>query len=302
MSPFPGTNITRVWPEIAFFTMSKKKRRFEQLQAAAATPQDKKTYVDPFQQQVVPRIESMGQLFEGKGRMLTYALLGLIAVVLIGWFILGYTRKSGGEAQTALGKAIETSQAQISETGAPAGSKDKTFKTEKERSEAAIAEFQIVVDKFGGSAGEKAKYFIATNKLFVDRPAAIQELEGMANTSSETGKMAKFALAQTRAEDNRLDDAAAIYQELVGLSDPIIAKDTINFELAKVYEKQGKKQEAADIYFNIAKAASEAKDRDGKPARMTATATAAKDKIKELDPERAKQIAEPEPSNPFGGQ
>ena len=34
---------------------------------------------------------------------------------------------------------------------------------------------------------------------------------------------------------------------------------------------------------------------------MTATATAAKDKVKELDPERAKQIAEPEPSNPFGG-
>jgi hypothetical protein len=30
-----------------------------------------------------------------------------------------------------------------------------------ERSEAAISEFQAVSDKFGGSVGEKAKYFIA---------------------------------------------------------------------------------------------------------------------------------------------
>ncbi len=282
--------------------MSKKKRRFEQLQAAASTPKDKKTYVDPFQQQVVPRIEGLGKTFEGKGRTILYVIGALILIGIIGLFVTRYMRSSGGEAQTALGKAIETSQAQISETGPLAGSTEKTFKSEKERSEAAMAEFQAVVDKYGGSVGEKAKYFIAVNKLFVDRPTAIQELEGMANTSSETGKMAKFALAQTRAEDNRLDDAAAIYQELAGLSDPIISKDTINFELAKIYEKQGKRQEAADICFNIAKAASEAKDRDGKPARMTATATAAKDKLKELDPERAKQIAEPAPDNPFGGQ
>ncbi|MBV9216326.1 MAG: hypothetical protein JO053_09125 [Acidobacteria bacterium] len=282
--------------------MSKKKRRFEQLQAAAAAPKDKKTYVDPFQQQVVPRIESLGKTFEGKGKTILYGAIAIALVGLISLFVIRYMRSSGAEAQTALGKAIETSQAQISETGTLAGSKEKSFKSEKERSEAAIAEFQAVVDKYGGSVGEKAKYFIAVNRLFVDRPAAIKDLEGMANASSETGKMAKFALAQTRVEDNRLDEAATLYQELAGLSDPIIAKDTINFELAKVFEKQGKKQEAADIYFNIAKASSEAKDRDGKPVRPTATATAAKDKLKELDPERAKQIVEPEPDNPFGGE
>src|SRR4051812_16900399 len=205
--------------------MSKKKRRFEQLQAAAATPKDKKTYVDPFQQQVVPRIENLGKSFEGKGRTMLYGLIAVVLIGLIAMFVVRYMRSSGGEAQTALGKAIETSQAQISETGAPAGSKDKTFKSEKERSEAAITEFQVVVDKYGGSVGEKAKYFIAVNRLYVDRPAAIQELEALANTSSDSGKMAKFALAQTRVEDNRLDEAAAIYQELAGLSDPIIAKD-----------------------------------------------------------------------------
>jgi hypothetical protein len=92
-----------------------------------------------------------------------------------------------------------------------------------------------------------------------------------------------------------------VYQELIGLNDPIVAKETLNFELAAIYEKQGKKKEAADIYFDIAKAASEAKDSEGKPVPMTETARNAKTKLEELDPERSKQIAEPAPENPFGG-
>jgi predicted negative regulator of RcsB-dependent stress response len=282
--------------------MASKKRRFEQLQAAAATaPQQKKTYVDPFQQQVVPRIEDFGKRFEGKGRTILYAIGGLIAVIIVAAIIMSISRGSNTTAQAALGKAIETSQAQITDNPLTVvGQPQKTYKTEKERSEAAIAQFQEVVDKYGGAVGEKAKYFIAVNKLYVDRPAAIQELEGMAKSDSEVGKLARFALAHTRFDDNRLDDALALYQELDAMSDPIVAKDSIKFEIARIYEKQGKKQEAVDAYFNIAKAAADAKDRDGKPEPMTQTATEAKDKVKELDPEKAKEIPEPTPTSPFG--
>ena len=45
-----------------------------------------------------------------------------------------------------------------------------------------------------------------------------------------------------------------------GWTTPSSPKKRLILILAQVYEKQGKKQEAADIYFNIAKAASEAKD------------------------------------------
>jgi hypothetical protein len=280
--------------------MATKKRRFEQLQAAAAAPREKATYVDPFQQQVVPRLEEVGKKFEGKGRTVLYAVGALILLVIIGIVVMNLSRRSGAAAQTALGKAIETSQAQISETGPLAGSTQKTFKTEKERSEVAIAEFQAVADKFGGAVGEKAKYFIAVNRLFVDRATAVQELEEIAKGSNEVSKLAKFALAQAKVEDNRLDDAAALYRELAGMGDPVVAKDTINFELAKIYEKQGKKPEALDLYFSIAKSAAEAKDMDGKTVPMTQTANDAKDKVKELDPEKAKEIPEPTPESPFG--
>ncbi len=280
--------------------MSRKKRRFEQLEAAAATPEVKKTYVDPFQQQVIPKIEGFGKKFEGKGRTMLYGLGAVIVLVILIVLFMRWNGRSSGAAQTALGKAIETSQAQISPTGAQPGSTQKTFKTEKERADAAIAEFQKVADTYGGSVGEKAKYFIAVNKLMSDRAAGITELEGISAGTSESAKLAKFALAQTRADDNKVDEAIKLYQELAAMADPVVAKDTVNFELAKLYEKQGKKQEAADIYFNIAKAASEAKDLDGKPVRMTETATNAKKKLTELDPERAKQIVDPTPESPFG--
>lgn len=279
--------------------MARKKRRFEQLEAAAATPKEKPIYVNPVQQKVNERLEEAGKQFEGKGRTLLYGVAALVVLAIIGLIFMNWSRKADAEAQTALGRAIETTRATISETGPLAGSNAKTFKTEKERAEAAIAEFQIVVDKFGGDVGEKAKYFIAVNKLAVDRGVGIQELEALAATSSEAGKLAKFALAQTRVADNRLDDAVAIYLDLLRMDDPIISKDTLNFELAGVYQKQDKKQEAADLYYGIAKAASEAKNADGESAPWTETAIEAKKKLKEIDPARAAEI--PDPTTPGSG-
>jgi tetratricopeptide (TPR) repeat protein len=280
--------------------MARKKRRFEQLEAAASAPQEKKTYVDPLQSRVVPRVEKATEKLAGKGRTILYAAGGLVVLLIIAFIAIRMMNKSSSAAQAALGKAIETSQAQVTDAPQPPTSTEKTYKTEQDRSQAAIAQFQQVVDQYGGSAGEKAKYFIAVNQLYTDRPAAIQSLEQLSNGSSDNAKLAKFALAQTRVEDNRLDDALALYQELAGMNDAVIAKDTINFEIAKIYEKQGKKDQAVDAYLNIAKAAADAKDLDGKPARMSQTAQDAKKKVQELAPDRAKEIPEQEPSSPFG--
>lgn len=281
--------------------MARKQRRLEQVATAANEPKEKTSYKDPFQSKIGEKIESAGQIFVGKGRTIMYGVAGLVVLAILIGIFYQWNRRSTGAAQAALGKAIEISQARVTDAPAPATSTEKTYKTEKDRADAAIAAFQNVVDKFGGAAGEKAKYFIAVNRLTIDRAAGILELEGLAKGSSDVGKLSKFALAQTKAEDGKFDEAAALYQELAAMPDPIIAKETINFQLAKVYEKQGKKQEAADLYYSIAKAASDAKDSDGKAIPMSQTARDAKDKVKELDPEKAKDINEAPPANPFGG-
>ncbi len=282
--------------------MARKKRQVSNELLFPVSQDDKKktVYQDDFQQTVNRRIEDVSRKFEGKSRNLLYGIAAVaVLAALIGIFY-AWNRRTNAQAQSALGKAIETSSAQVTDLPLPAGATGKTFKTEKERAEAAIAEFQTVADKFGGETGDKARYFIAVNKLSVDRAASINELQSLASKSGEVGTLSKFALAQAKTSDGSLDEAAALYQELAAMNDPVLAKDTINFELAKIYEKQGKKTEAADIYFNIAKAASEARDLDDKPVMLSQTAREAKEKLAELNPEKAKEIQEPPPQMPTG--
>jgi len=279
--------------------MAKKQKRLAQVATTSAEAKASARYQDPFQQTVNARLEQVEKKVSGKGRTILYAIAALVVVAILFFIINSYNRRSEGAAQAALGKAIETSQSRVSDTPPLAGSKDQVFKTEKERAEKAIAEFQAVADKFGGSVAETARYFIATNKLSVDRAAGIAELEGIAGGSSASAGLAKFALAQTRHADGRLDDAAKLFGELAADNNSTLAKDTINLELAKVYEKQGKKDEAANLYFTIAKTANDAKDAEGQSVPMSQAATEAKKKIDELDPERAKEIVEQ--AAPFGG-
>ncbi|PYS88919.1 MAG: hypothetical protein DMF62_08550 [Acidobacteria bacterium] len=280
--------------------MARKRRNFDQMPLPASDAKAKVKYEDPFQKAVGKRVEDAAGIFEGQGRNILYGVAAAVVLALVIWIIYSWSGRTSSEAQTALGKAIETSQAPISETPPLAGSNQKSFKTIRERSEASIGEFQNVVDKFGGQAGEKAKYFIAVNRLWLDRSVGVQELEALSSTSGEVGSLSKFALAQVRAEDGKTDEAIKLYQELDASSDPVVAKDTIKFELAKLFEKAGRKDEAVATLFELVKAASEAKDPEGKSVPLTQTAQSAKDKLKELDPEKAKEIPEPLPETPGG--
>ncbi len=280
--------------------MARKKRRVPtQFQAPPPEEDKKKVYRDDFQKNVGGRVKEFGKQFEGKGKNLMYGIAALaVLAVLIGIFF-AWNRRSNNSAQTALGKAIETSEAQVTEAPPP-GLAAKTFATEKARAEAAINEFQAVADKYGNPVQEKAKYFVAVNRLLIDRPTAVQELTELSKSSDEVGTMSKFALAQAQAGDGKLDEAASLYKELAALDNPILAKETINFELANIYVKQGKKDEAADLYYDIAKKASEAKDADDKAIPMSQTAREAKQKLEQISPEKAKDIIETVPSAPAG--
>lgn len=280
--------------------MANKKRRFGPVAGAEDQPKDV-TYEDRFQKTVGRGVEGFGKAIEGRGRTILYIIGALVVVGIIVFVIASWSRRSSSEAQTALGRAIEIAEARVTSVPMPAGSTEKTFKTEKDRADAAIAAFQKVVDMGSGAVAEKAKYFIAMNKLATDRAGAIADLEALSQGSSDTAYLAKFALAQIRTDDGQYDQAAKLYEELAGVDNPVLSKETINFNLAGVYQKQNKTKEAADLYYNIVKAASEAKNADGDPAPQTETARTAREKLTEIAPDRAKEIAEPEAANPFGG-
>jgi predicted negative regulator of RcsB-dependent stress response len=279
-----------------------RKKRYIPEQFRPVVPEDKAkvAYRDEFQSNVGGKVQDFGGKLEGKGKTILYAVAALATLAVLLLIFNVRNRRSDSAAQTAFGKAIETSQGLVSTNPAPAGYTGKTFASEKERAEASINEFQAVAEKYGNPVQEKAKYFVAVNRLITDRAAGIQELEALSKSNTEVGTLSKFALAQTKNDDGKLDEAAALYQELAASQNSILSKDTFNFELAKIYEKQGKQTEAAELYFNIAKPASEAKDLEGKPIPMSETARSAKQKVEELNPDKAKEIKEPAPDSPAG--
>lgn len=281
---------------------TRKKRIQDAAPATAGAPNQPKQavrYQDAFQRNAEKRVEEVSRQIEGKGKTLLYALAAVAVLAILIAIFVSWNRRSNAAAQAALGAAIKTHETQVTESAvAIDGSNQKTFKTEKERAEASIAEFQAVADKYGSPVREKAQYFIAVNKFSIDRPAGVSELENLSKSGGEVGTLSKFALAQAYAGDGKFDDAARLYTELAAASDPIVAKDTINFNLAGVYEKQGKKEDAANLYYTIAKTAADAKDSDGKSIPMSQTARDAKEKLQALDPTRAAEIKEPAPEMP----
>ncbi|MGI8470285.1 MAG: hypothetical protein ACR2N3_17740 [Pyrinomonadaceae bacterium] len=280
--------------------MAKRKSRLQAGELPTSqNPAKPVDYKDAFQQKAGKRIEEVGRKFEGKGKTVLYALAAIVVLAVLVGIIYSWNRRSNSAAQAALGQAIETAQAPVTNQPVPAGVTIKTFPTEKARAEAAVAEFQAVADKYG-AVRDKANYFAAVNRLTLDRETAEQQLADLSKTSGEVGSLSKFALAQAKQGDGKSDEAAALYNELLQSSDPVISKTTINFALASVYEKQGKTVDAANLYYNIAKSASELKDLDGKPIPFSPTAQEAREKLQALDPAKAAEIKEAPPSLPEG--
>ncbi len=97
--------------------------------------------------------------------------------------------------------------------------------------------------------------------------------------------------------DAKLDEAAKLYSEIAALNATVVTPDTANVRLAGVYEKQGKKKEAADILFNIVEAARNAKDADGTPIPPSGAAREATEKLQKVDPDRYAKLT---PETPGG--
>lgn len=245
---------------------------------------------DRFRDTTMSFFDHLGNLLEGRGRTILYGLGGLIVAGLLVMVFVKWSNRKSDEARQALGRAITISRAAVSTTPIP-GSTDPTFPTDKERAQRAIDEFEKVAAKYGDPYKSESRYFIASNRLVVDRQKGIAELTELQNSNvGEVAALSKFALAQTYESDGKLDDAARIYVELAKLNSPTVTSETANLRLAKVYEKQGKKKEAADLLFNIVDASRKAKGSDNQTLPQSSAAREAADELQKLDPDRYAQL------------
>ena len=234
--------------------------------------------------------ERLGDQVEGRGRTILYALGGLVLAGVLVVLFLKWSNRKSDEAHEALGRAITISKAQVTAAPLP-GSTELTFGTDKDRAQRAIEEFEKVAAKYGEPYKSTSRYFIATNRLTLDRQKGMSELAELGNSSvDEIAPLAKFALAQAQESDGKLQEAAQLYGDLAKLNSTVITPETANLRLAKVYEKLGKKKEASDLLFNIVDTARKAKGADNLPLQQSQAAREAAEELQKLDPDRYAQL------------
>jgi tetratricopeptide (TPR) repeat protein len=255
---------------------------------------------DRFRDTTMGFLDRLGNLLEGRGRTILYGLGGLLLLSILVIFFVKWSNRKADEARQALGRAITISTADIGTTPLP-GSNDPTYATELERAQRAIEEFEKVAAKYGDPYQAEARYFIASNRLTVDRAKGITELTELANSSvPEVAALSKFALAQAKEGEGKLDEAAQLYSDLAKQNSVSVTAETANLKLAKLYKKQGKKKEASDVLFNLVDASRKAKDEENKPIPVSAAAREAATELQKLDPERFAQLPPESPASLIG--
>ena len=246
---------------------------------------------DRFRDTTMNYVDRAGDRLAGKGRTILY---GLLALAVVGALALAYSwwsRRKANEAYAALGRAIKVAEADVSASPQPGAANQLFFPNAADRAKRAVEEFQRVGSKYGGTTGEIARYFAANQQFVLDRGKGMGELEALTKSgNAEVAALSKFALAQAKESDGKYDEAAALYSDLAKQNGSVITPDAANLRLAAVYDKQGKKAEAVNLLFGIVEAARKAKDKDGKPVPQSAAAREASGELQRLDPERYAQL------------
>lgn len=245
---------------------------------------------DRFRDTTMSLLDRLGDKLEGKGRAILYGLVGLLLVVVMVAVYVQWSNRKHNEARRAMGRAITIATTRVSTTPS-LDPNVPTFTSERERAQKAVDEFQKVAAKYGDPYRTEARYFIATNLLSLDRNKGITELTELSKSSNpDVAILSKFALAQAKEADGNYDEAAQYYRDIAAQKNEIVSPEVANLRLALVYDKQGKKKEAADLLFAIVDESRKAKDAEGLPQPQTAVAREASKELERIDSARYAQL------------
>ena len=174
----------------------------------------------------------------------------LIAVV---WGVMSWMEHKSQTATEAFGHAVRVYEAEL-QTSDEAPKTDEEnpvprFKTEKERADATLKELDEFDKKYGRSAtAEEATLFRAGVYYDLGRlDDAATSYEKFIKTAHASPLMltAKEGLGLVREQQNKLDEALALYQELQPKTGDFY-RDRALWDEARVWTKKGDKKKAAD--------------------------------------------------------
>jgi len=213
-----------------------------------------------------------------RSREVTTAVIAIVvALVLIGGFV-GWRASRNANATNLLASALAVAEAPVVTPPPPApGSpppvqQPGTFRTERERLEAALPRLLDAADKYPNTdAGLTARYraaaVLAELGRYPEAEQRYQEVAAKAGRSSIYGRTSRMGLAEVQMAQGKNDAAVATLKELSTDSNSQLPLDGVLMQLGRAYQQAGKKDEATRAFTRVVDEfpqslyASEAKDR-----------------------------------------
>lgn len=194
-----------------------------------------------------------------KNQKKIFLTAGITAVLVL--LVAGsgyYVAHQGQKAKDELSEALRIYHATVISTGTDPTinvTTELTFKTESEKYQKALAEFQKVSSNYGSRpVGKIAKYYTALSLQALGKSSeSIAVLEPLSHENSDYGILARVALAQIYEANGNLPKAAEVYRLIVEDNSPLAPKNVNLMHLAQLYEQQNKTSDATKIYQQVVK-------------------------------------------------
>jgi tetratricopeptide (TPR) repeat protein len=207
---------------------------------------------DPFRDWYEKQAEWAGQHRQSIYRNIS---ITVGTIVLVIGSIIGYSFWTDA-AEERLGNAFDIFNAQVTEEP-PADTNQRTYKKEEDKYRAALEAYRRVSEPWYWRLtdyADTAKYFAAVCQLHLasEESQGKAQLEQMVDDDSTTGRLARVALAEYLLTKGDGAGAEKYYRQLVE-SPGDLPKPRLQLELARALEAQGKKQDAVNLYLQVAR-------------------------------------------------
>ena len=171
--------------------------------------------------------------------LIRWAVIAIVIALIVGaviWY-LSYQRSI---RRQALETALVTAQAPVGQT-IPGG---KSFPTEQAKDQASIKALSDVVTKYGGShEGLIAQYYLGTVKASGnDKKGAESDLKKVADSGDKFASLAKIALSQLYAGENRMPEAQKMLRGIADKGSDLVSKAQAKILLAQLYQSTNPKE------------------------------------------------------------
>jgi len=186
-------------------------------------------------------------------RQAAIGLGGAVALALVYWGATALFAARRDAASAALTRALATYNAPVG-SEAPADAK-LSFATRSERLDAAEKAFKTVTSRYWLTTPARyAKIYLA--RIAVDRgdtDAAVRILGALASrrTSSPIVRIATLDLFRLRVAKGEGPQIVPELEAMISGKDPRLPRDVAMFELARMWEREGKPGEAATLYRKL---------------------------------------------------